>query len=450
MDSRVARSIYEFLRRILKRRFSMIFFSPARALKAACRKPARQNTLTALNATGGDIRKAEEISVHENVIACPLTAATGENEPGILYFGGLVNPNTQTLIREAIHCRGTVCSQSLPATWAEKQIPVNCPEIGQPVLYGGILFNHFGHFILESLSRLYAYPMVRDIDPFVLFYNQWGMPRHLEKNNFINQILTGLGIPVHRLIFVERVAKIRTVIIPAQKYGFGLTRRPDEMFVKFIRSFRFQYKIPGGLKKAEKIYVSRSGLRSKGRQIGEKIFEAYLAGEGYRIFYPERHTFIEQLTVYARAGKLIFSEGSALFSCMFLPEMKADIAVVCRRREPDHSMRGVTDCLHDFGRNILWIDAVREQYQFGLDTWDALADIDWCEVSRLLRNHGFVNNPFRRLTDDEHLALVRSELREYLREISGNPKFVDHMMQLKEIHPLRIEPFDPRDSRGGA
>ncbi|HLZ18045.1 MAG TPA: hypothetical protein VKO67_00455, partial [Smithellaceae bacterium] len=118
--------------------------------------------------------------------------------------------------------------------------------------------------------------------------------------------------------------------------------------------------------------------------------------------------------------------------------------------EPDHSMRGVTDCLHDFGMNILWIDAVREQYQFGLDTWDALADIDWCEVSRLLRNYGFVNNPFRRLTDDEHLALVRSELWEYLREISGNPKFVDHMMQLKEIHPLRIEPLDPGDSRGGA
>jgi hypothetical protein len=441
-DRLVLRRIYEFLRRILKRRFGLIFFSPAGALKAAGLKPASQNTLAALKTTGRDVRLAKEISIHENVISYPLTEAMSESDPGIHYFGGLANPATQTLIREAIHCRGAAGTQTLPMTSIEKYSSGNCLEIRQPVLYGGILFNHFGHFILESLCRLYAYPTVREIDPFVLFHSQWGPPRYLEKNNFVNQILTGLGIPVDRLIFVERVAKISKVIIPTQKYGFGFTRKPDELFVKFVGSFRFKHKVPGGLEKAEKIYVSRSNLQNKGRQIGEKIFEAYLAGEGYRIFYPEQHTFIEQLTVYACAGRLIFSEGSALFSCIFLTDMKADVAVVCRRRDPHHSTRGATDCLHGFGKNILWIDAVRGQYQFGLDTWDALADIDWCEVSRLLREHGFVNNLFQLLTDDDHLALVRSELRKYLREISGNPKFINHMMSFKETHPLRIEPFD--------
>lgn len=449
-DRVILRRIYEFLRRILKRRFRMIFFSPDRALKAACRKPASQNTIVVFKSAGQDVRLAKEISIYENVISYPLTQTTSETDPGIHYFGGLANPETQTLIREAIHCYGAAYSQSLPTTSVEKYSPDNCLEIRQPVLYGGILFNHFGHFILESLCRLYAYPMVREIDPFVLFYSQWGPPRYLEKNNFANQIFTGLGIPVDRLIFVDQVAKISEIIIPAQKYGFGFTRQPDELFVKFVRSFRFQHKVPKGFEKAEKIYVSRSDLQNKGRQIGEKVFEAYLAGEGYRIFYPEQHTFFEQLTVYACARRLIFSEGSALFSCMFLTDMKADVAVVCRRREPHHSTRGATDCLYGFGKNILWIDAVRGQYQFGLDTWDALADIDWCEVSRMLHEHGFVNNLSRILTDNDQLALVRSELRKYLREISGNPKFVDHMMRLKETHPLWIEPFDLVDHHEGS
>lgn len=446
----ILKNIRELLRRMLKRRFRMIFFSPDRAFTAACRKPASQKSLQAAAATKHDVRLAKEISVHENVMAFPLTEATGDHEPGIDYFGGLADPKTKMLIPEAIHRHGEVCRQSLPATYVENYIPVGCPEIRHPVLYGGILFNHFGHFIVESLSRLYAYPMVRDVDPFVMFYSQWGMPGYLENNNFVNQILTGLGIPVDKLIFVDRANKISQVIIPVQKYGFGFIRRPDERFVKFIRSFRFQHKIPEGFKKDEKIYVSRSRLRKKGRQIGEKIFEAYLEGEGYRIFYPERHTFIEQLTVYARAGKLIFAEGSALFSCMFIAEMRADVAVVCRRRDPRHSTREATDCLYGFSKTLLWIDAVRGQYQFGMDTWDALADVDWCEASRLLREHGFVQHPFRRLTDNDHLALVRAELGSYLREISGNPKFIDHMMQYKEIHPLRIDAFDSDDSQGTA
>jgi hypothetical protein len=445
----VLRRIDEVLRRILKRRFGLIFFSPAKALKAACRKPAGQNTLAVLITTAQYVRLAKEISIHENVVSYPLTEAISESDPGIHYFGGLANPATQKLIREAIHCRGVAGTQALPMSSIEKYSPDKGLEIRQPVLYGGILFNHFGHFIVESLCRLYAYPMVREIDPFILFHSQWGLPRYLEKNNFVNQVLTGLGIPVDRLIFVEQVARISEVIIPTQKYGFGFTRQPDELFVKFVRSFQFKHKVPGGFEKAEKIYVSRSNLQNKGRQIGEKIFEAYLAGEGYRMFYPERHTFFEQLTVYTRAERLIFSEGSALFSCIFLPEMKADVAVVCRRREPHQSTSGTTDCLHGFGKNILWIDAVRGQYQFGLDTWDALADIDWCEVSRLLREHGFVNNLFRNLTGDDYQALVRSELREYLRVISGNQKFVDYMMRFKETYPLRMESFDRVDHRDG-
>jgi hypothetical protein len=76
----------------------------------------------------------------------------------------------------------------------------------------------------------------------------------LEKNHFVYQILTGFGIPVDRIIFVDQVAKIREIIIPTQRYGFGFIHRPDEVFIEFVKSFRFKHRLPRGYEGGKKIY----------------------------------------------------------------------------------------------------------------------------------------------------------------------------------------------------
>jgi hypothetical protein len=410
--------------------------------------PAKPDTLAALKSKIRQIGPANGISLHENVISYPLVPVFDEKRLGEYFLGGLADATTRKLIPEAIHYNGVAYSQSLPASHVEK-FPLNdCLAIRQPVLFGGVLYNHFAHFVAESIHRLYAYPMFRNIDPYLLFQTPWGLPKYLETNNYANQVLTGFGIPVERLIFVDRVARIAEVIVPTQKYGFGFLHKPDLTFVGFARSFRFPNNVPEGFERAEKIYVSRSGLRKRGAQIGEKIFEEYLTNEDYKVFHPERYTLFEQLAVYTHAKRLIFSEGGALLSCVLLPDLKAEVAVICRRRDPRRNVSMATACLQGYGKRILWIDAVRGQYQFGLETWDALADIDWHEVGRRLCERGFTGNPFRILTDDEHSSLLRSDLKDYLREISGDSRFVEQMVKLKETHPLWTGPshlVDPRD-----
>ncbi|KQC06103.1 MAG: hypothetical protein APR62_08380 [Smithella sp. SDB] len=423
---------YECLRRIFKRRLNLFFCSPQKALKDASDIQVNQNKLLKLKSIISEADPAYSISVHENVIAYPLVSAPRNNRPGSYFFGGLANNQTQTLLDEANHYNGAAYAQSLPITYIKKWPLQNCLEINEPVLYGGLMFNHFGHFVVESLCRLYAYPIVKEFDPFVLFYTPWNQPRYLEKDNFVHQIISGFEIPIKRLILVEQTTKIREVIIPEQKYGFGFAQQPDELFVNFTRSFRFERKFPNGMKGTEKIYISRSRLQNRGRLIGEKIFEKYLIEEGYSIFSPEEHTFYEQLTLYSYAKKIIFSDGSSLLPCIFLSDLKADVAVVCRRHEPNQHMSSTAVCLQGYYKNFLWIDAVSEQYQFGLDNWNALADIDWHKASEFLLEHGFVNKPFRIMSDEEHLALVRLELKDYIRKISGNSQFVDYMMSLKE------------------
>jgi hypothetical protein len=247
----VLKWLNELLRRCSRRRPSLVFFSTAQAFKTACSTPSSQSTLVRSQRTGGEFKFEDAGLIYENAISYPLTQTNGDNRLGDYFLGGLVDPETQILIDEAIHYNGVAYSQSITPNYVERYSLNNCLEIRQPVLYGGIMFSHFGHFVSESLSRLYAYSMVRDIDPFVVFYAPWGRPRYLETDNFANLILTGFSIQVSRVIFLDKVAIIRNLIIPSQKYGFGFMHRTDEIFTRFIRSFHFNYKVPKRWKMGE-------------------------------------------------------------------------------------------------------------------------------------------------------------------------------------------------------
>ena len=88
------------------------------------------------------------------------------------------------------------------------------------------------------------------------------------------------------------------------------------------------------------------------------------------------------------------------------------------------------------------------QYQFGLEPWDALADIDWRTVGQVLCEHGFVREPGPIMSEDHQLAVLRHAIKEYLQSIAGHPSYVDHMMGLKETYPRWVGPshlVDPRD-----
>ncbi len=434
----------DLLRGVRRRPRGQLFWSPA----AALRRSSLPAATARLEAVRSRVAAEDELAVHQNVTCYPLSATSVPDRLGDYFQGGLAYRRGD-LIPQAVHYNGVAFSQSLPTSYVERLRSAGRVEVRQPVLFGGILFNHFGHFLAESLGRLYAYQRLADLDPFILFHAPTGRPRYLERDNFIHQVLTGFGIPLKRVIFDDRILELRQAVVPRQQYGFGFLHRPDTSFCDFLRSFRIARAWPKGLSGGGRIYVSRSDLRRRGSQIGEELFSGFLEEQGYQVFYPERHTLAEQLTVYAHADKLIFSEGSAMLSCTLLPDLQADVAVVCRRRDSRREIRVGTDCLQGFGKQLLWIDAVQAQFQFGLETYDAMAQIDWSEVGEHLRSHRFVEDAFTPLPPAEQAALVKQALRDYLQEIAGDQRFVEHMMLRQEAHPRWTGPSHIVDPRTG-
>ncbi len=151
------------------------------------------------------------------------------------------------------------------------------------------------------------------------------------------------------------------------------------------------------------------------------------------MFHPQRHSLHEQLTVYSAADELVFCDGAALHSCVLLPDLAAWGAVVSRRHDLRWDGSGITDQFTGYGQDATWLDAVRYQYQFGLESWDARSFVDWYDVSTALVARGFTETAFRAVGSAE---LVASELHNYVGAIRDDPRFTRYLMQLR-TEPVR-------------
>ena len=411
-----AKQLIKFCLRFIKRNKGFFFFSPEKALKNAGSNISKLTSDQELEI----ITKYKSIGlvVKDDVIYIPLTDGK-ERE----YSGGLIDCKTGTLIEEAIHLKGGP-SQEAPQN-INQEIEI---EINQTVFLGGMLYDNFGHLLFESISRLWAYSYVRELDPYIFFYVPWTAPDYLEKNNYAHQIFTGFGIPHKKIIFTNKVSKFKRVIIAPQKYGNEICKFPDHYFMEFLKTFKFRKSIPKTFEKADKVYVSRVKIPyGLGKPIGEKYFEAFLESNDYRIFYPELYSVNEQLTLYANAQKIIFCDGSALHSCILLYDLKADITIVARRKNG----KSIADQFVGFGKDFLWIDEVKKQYQFGLADWSAVSEINWYEVSIKLLAAGFIENVFTEFSSLNYEEIVTQEIKSYIAAIKNRPEFISF---LKEAH----------------
>lgn len=260
-------------------------------------------------------------------------------------------------------------------------------------------------------------------------------PDYLSRTNFINQALSGFKIPPNKLIFSKHPIGFKKIIIPSQKYGFGYLENPDDIFLDFIQKFKFKHITPPGFENADKVYVSRTKLpEADSKIVGESLFEEYLISEGYKIFHPEEFSLFQQLTVYENAKKIIFCDGSAAHSCILLPNLQADLAVIIRSKGSliKNNPRFRQFC--GYGKYVLWIDALKEQYQFGMPITFALSTADWYQVSVSLQKQDFVIKPFYQFNNINYPELVRRDLVKFIREISSLPGFIDFMMNLGTVH----------------
>lgn len=183
----------------------------------------------------------------------------------------------------------------------------------ESALYGGFLYeNHWGHFLIESLARLWFL----DFSAYdkVIFHAHPRAKRELsEINSFFFE---ALGLPLDKVEIIKSTSRFREITIPLPAIEVGGYVVHQIMADVYRRIAGYVEKIDEEYLGTPPVYYSRERLKD-GRVSGEEEVAAALQGAGWRVVYPEEMMPSEQVRLAARSRVFCGVVGSALHSAIF-------------------------------------------------------------------------------------------------------------------------------------
>lgn len=211
-------------------------------------------------------------------------------------------------------------------------------------IYCGFLVDHYGHFLLEGLARLWS---LSKLDAPILFQTPSGLNKITSLPKYMKEIFELLGIS-ERIILVDKPISVETLYVP------DMANVLDGYISKeFFQSLSLNDVIPKGLK-TDLIYLSRSKLGS-GIVSDESLFEDELKKYGYKVIYPEELSVKEQIEVISNCKILMGFVGSAFHTLVLCSHFPEKIVYLQRMKELNSNFKEID---HLLGLNALYIDAV--------------------------------------------------------------------------------------------
>lgn len=199
-------------------------------------------------------------------------------------------------------------------------------------LYAGLGRHHFGHFLVETITRLWALDhQAKACDGLII------VPKHgIDFNAVMRRrlgtffdLLSG-GLPVH---IATTPIKVETLYVPTQGFGHmsWLTATPE--FRHYIRQRLTAQITPKG---PDKLYISRTALKDAAQAMHkEDMVEATMAKAGYTIFHPQHHTLADQCSRYMAARQIVGPDGSAFHLAPFVLQEGTRVGLIQRRHRQD-------------------------------------------------------------------------------------------------------------------
>lgn len=201
---------------------------------------------------------------------------------------------------------------------------VDAPE--PEAIYAGVFFHHYGHFLLESLSRLWYAKAHPELPIIWIGVDSWPSPPTLR--SWQRDILDLLKIknPVRVLTQPERFELLR---VPDAGYKYADFCHPQQ--ARFLAVYDEVQQING-----RKIWFSRKNFGNGVGIINAGIIEKKLMDAGWTIVSPEKLPIKEQLRIFAEAEEVAGEEGSAFHSILLLRDISQKKLHIFLRHGREH------------------------------------------------------------------------------------------------------------------
>ena len=193
-------------------------------------------------------------------------------------------------------------------------IPDNLDVVEQPVVFVGAIWPHYGHFITDGMSKLWAMDRLSGLP--LLMQARPSVREH--GCSYIHEIFGRLKLVERGLIMPTRPTLFRKVL--AAKAAFQHTFRLYDCHriphLKVSNSILAEDDCLTNC--PEKIYLTRSGLKSHERKAAEELeLEQRLRNNGFVIVAPEQFSFAHQVRMFNAANWVVGTIGSAFHTCLF-------------------------------------------------------------------------------------------------------------------------------------
>ena len=249
-----------------------------------------------------------------------------------------------------VDCQGQYVDLSAIPGRVQHAYPFQAPDCREEtVVYCGYMVNHWGHFLIEGVTRLwYFLEQDASVDKYVFFLDE-GEQRQIQGN--YREFFQLLGI-WDKLEFINRPTTFRRVIVPDRGIHMrqGYAPKLLGVFDRIAENVRPQpdWDTP------EKIYFSRSQFQ-KGQpfEFGFDALDNFFAKNGYTILYPEKVP-LSRMIHYIRSCQVVATLSGSLPHNMLFGRSGQKVEIIERLVISDDNQ---TDVNRMRDLDVVYVDA---------------------------------------------------------------------------------------------
>lgn len=183
--------------------------------------------------------------------------------------------------------------------------------INEEVVYINAFYEHWGHFLVDIVSRLWY--VIKNPNKYKIVFIVDEFSDIKIDGNYL-EFLELFGINKENIIIVNSPTRFKSIIIPDVSIypGKYYTKEYKKIFDVLFKKIDYNPKIP------KKIYLSRVKYRkAKSKEKGEKNIEKLFNRNGYTTIYPEAMTLKDQIAYYKSCDEMVCINGTLSHNILF-------------------------------------------------------------------------------------------------------------------------------------
>jgi hypothetical protein len=229
--------------------------------------------------------------------------------------------------------------------------------IDEKIVFGGIIGiygGHFGHFLIETMNRIWVYLDDKYKDTKIVFLNE------SKRETRYTDFFTLFGLKKENIIILKKDTKFKNILIPEVSFHYEdawCSFEYADIFEKIRQNVPNKYNF-------EKIYLTRVGEKNNAVSVyGEEKIQNIFRKNGFEIIRPTDYSVMDQMSLIKNCKVLAGCSGTALHWALC---MEGGSTVICLNRDVSRTGTICQQCINEVKRhNSIYIDAYMIADDFG-------------------------------------------------------------------------------------